>query len=299
MSDRGKISRLFCEHWREKTPSSAARRALETIIPTSTKSAMPVDVQAAAKYVGIEQVVDSEMTDCDGLLSSTPSGTYIASLRKGQGNVRKRFTLAHEVGHAIIYQSIGHHSAAMDGQLRCRAGNADERDEERLCDLIAAELLMPRVQFGNVMEETGVCASTVPGIAQRFGVSLQAAGRRVAQILPYDIGIGLWATNEDGTRLIPKWYLTKKGTMSLEHVIAVGAPGSACFTDQVVRGWHWIPLHGQMDKYFVDVSPIRGTLKVWLLFAVFNDAAQHIITTISRGRPATTGTQISLMGDQE
>jgi hypothetical protein len=266
------------------------------MIPGSSRSAIPVDVKSAAKYVGITQVHEVEMSDCDGLLSSTAHGTYIASLRKGQGAARKRFTLAHEVGHAIVYKSIG--SGAFVGsyrQLRCRAETADQKDEERLCDVLAAELVMPRSQFVQTMEELGVCAVTVPAIAQRFGVSLQAASTRIAQILPYDVGIALWTLNEESRCLIPKWYLTKNGAMRIEYAIELGRPGSACFTDQVVRGWQWIPLQGEMDKYFVDVCPLGGAQKAWLVVVIFSDAAQHIITTISRGKPISAAEQMPLI----
>jgi hypothetical protein len=299
MNEKGSISRLFCAHWGERSPPSAARRALEATIPGFAQSVVPVDVGAAAKYVGIDHVVDSELTGSDGLLSATPSGTYIATLRKGQSASRKRFTLAHEIGHAIVFRSVGLRNAALDSsQLRCKSGTADEREEERLCDIIAAELLMPRQQFAQVMDRIGVSASTIPEIAQLFGVSLQATCRKVAQILPYEIAISLWMTNEQSSHFVPKWYVTKNGARAVEHTIAAGDPGSACFVAEPVRGWHWIPLHGQMDKYFVDVSPLRSSIGAWLLVAVFGNAAQHIISTISKGTsPSAPAAQIPLLDE--
>jgi Zn-dependent peptidase ImmA (M78 family) len=271
---------------------------LESFIPGSPKAAVPVDLNVAARYVGIEQILEVEMGDCDGLLSSTKSGSYVASLRKGQPPLRKRFTLAHEVGHAIVYRSIGRQSSEInDGRLRCRAETADERDEERLCDIVAAELLMPRAQFIQTMDELGVCAATVPDIAQRFGVSLQATCRRLAQLSPYDIAASLWKKNEENGSLIPTWNITKKGVMPLDHVIEDGQTGSECFADEIVRGWQWIPLHGQMDKYFIDVYPLRRRQRAWLVLVVFDNAAQQILANISKGRTTTVNRQLPLIGE--
>jgi hypothetical protein len=296
MREGGTISRLFCERWGEKTRSGAARKALEAMIPNSSEAGIPINVHAAARYVGIEHILDLEASDCDGLLSATSSGTYVASLRKGQSQSRKRFTLAHEIGHLVVFRSIGHANRPVNlGQIGCRTHSPDEKDEERLCDILAAELVMPRTQFLQTMDEAGVSAATLPEIARRFGVSLQAAGRRVAQLIPYEIGIGLWSLSEDAPRFIPKWYLTKNNTISIEYVIEAGQPGSACFTDGAVRGWHWIPLHGQMDKYFVDVCPLPGPRKAWLVLVIFSDAAQQIMAIIGRARPSSTVGQLSVL----
>ena len=294
----GNSSKLFCERWGERTASGAARKALEVLIPTSSKAAIPVDVDSAAKYVGIGQVFDVEMTNVDGLLSSTSSGTYIASLRKDQSPARRRFTLAHEIGHAIVYRSIGHQGELdRDAQLQCRAETVSDKDEERLCDVLATELSMPRTQFLQAMEETGVSASTIPLIAQRFGVSLQAASRRVAEILPYEIGVGLWTANGENVRFVPRWYVTKNKARAPDYAIEAGQPGAACFTDRIVRGWHWIPLLGQMDKYFLDVFPLGGGRKSWLVVAVFSNAAQQIMMAISKGRAPIPARQIPLIGE--
>lgn len=298
MRFRGRISQLFCEHWGERTLSAAARKSLQAIIPSSSTSEIPVAIEAAAKYVGIEQVVEAELTNCDGSLSRTALGSYIATLRSGQGKARKRFTLAHEIGHAIVFRSIGHSSTQLgEGHLQCRTRTLDERDEEHVCDVLAAELLMPRMQFLRCMGENGVCASSISVISRKFGVSLQAGSRRVSQLLSYEVGIGQWATSQDGTAFVPEWYVTKHGAMAVDYVIQVGKPGSECFRDSAVRGWQWIPLHGHMEKYYVDIFPIRGTRRRWLAMIIFSDAAQQIMAGISKQRSGTAS-QLPLIDEQ-
>lgn len=289
MNTRGRISSLFCERWSERTASGAARKALKEFIPGSSGASLPVNLEAASKFVGIEQITEADLPTVHGLLSSTPSGSYIVSLARGQSRVRKRFTLAHEIGHAIVYKSIGVRGGlSKDGRrLSCGTETEDEIDEERLCDILATELLMPREQFHEFMEHTGVSALAIPMIARRFDVSLQAASRRIANVLSYEIGIGLWTLSDNGSHVAPKWYLTKQGALALPYAIAVGQPGATLFENAPARGWHWLPLHGHMEKYFVDIHPLPGNTKSWLLLVVFSSAAQQIFASISKGPKAS------------
>jgi Zn-dependent peptidase ImmA (M78 family) len=286
----GSVSKAFRIRWAARTTAEAAAKALEAMIPTITKSGAPINVESVAKYVGIEQINEVETSSFDGMLSATSPHAYVVTLRKAQSEVRKRFTLAHEIGHAIVYRSIGRRaSATEDGAvLKCRAETADEKDEERLCDLLAAQLLIPRDQLNLAIEEMGACAQSVPAIARLFRVSLEAASRRLVELLPYEIGIGRWSMQADSGHVVPQWYVTRRGARSVEDVIAVGSPGSQCFAEKNVRGWQWFPLHGQMDKYYVDVCPLVGPKKAWIMFVVFDSAAEHIMTTLSKRKSSST-----------
>lgn len=282
MRRQGNIGKSFCSHWKGRTTAEAARKALEARIPGIAQSAIPINVESAARFVGIEQITEVETSAFDGLLSATRSGTYVATLRKGQSESRKRFTLAHELGHVIVRASIGRNtSVTVNEVFQCRATTAEEKEEERLCDLLASQLLMPQPQFAQVIQEIGVSAETIPDIARRFAVSLEAVSKRLLAVLPYAIGIGYWYLSDDNANFVPKWYLTRTGPRLIEQVIAVGSQGSQCFTDIQVRGWQWMSLQGPTDKYFVDVFPLKGTQKAWLLLVVFDGAAQHIMVTMS------------------
>jgi hypothetical protein len=298
MSSTGIVTKRFRQHWNERTASGAARKALEVLIPGAARSTIPVNVEAAAKFLGIEQIVEDDLQNLDGLLSSTLSSTYLVTLRRGQTRVRKRFTLAHEIGHIVVYKSIGRRGGTAAAEnLGCRAVTAEDREEERLCDVVASELLMPRDPFVEQMQHRGVCASSIPLIARKFDVSLQATSRRVASILGYEIGVSLWAMSESGSHLVPKWYLTKKGAATLPYAIELGHPAAALFTDRSFRGWHWFPLQGQMDKYFIDIQPLPNATRSWLLVVVFGDAAQQILAEISIGHTRSSVQQLPLMDE--
>jgi hypothetical protein len=98
-------------------------------------------VESAARFVGIEQITEMETSAFDGLLSATRSGTYVATLRKGQSESRKRFTLAHELGHVIVRGSVGRRTSCRRVPLYCRllaVAACLRRDLER-CGRIAVD----------------------------------------------------------------------------------------------------------------------------------------------------------------
>lgn len=298
MSNAETVSKRFRQHWGERTASGAARKALEAMIPGAALASIPINVEAAAKFVGIEQIVQGELPGVDGLLSLTSSGTYLVTLSRKQSRARKRFTLAHEIGHLVVLNSVGRpEGSTAANDLGCRAASAEDLEEERLCDLLASELLMPRKAFLQQMQLEGVCARSIPAIARHFDVSLHAASRRVADLQGYEIGVSWWCLSESASHLVPRWYLTKKGPMALPYAIDVKHASAALFSDTPVRGWHWLALQGQMDKYYVDIQPLPGTGKSWLLIVVFGDTAQQILAQISRGRGRSPDQQLPLAED--
>lgn len=182
----------------------------------------------------------------------------------------------------MIYRSLSDQRADAQRTLRCHTGSPEARDEERLADLLTAHLLMPRSHFLAQMEAIGISAGTLPALARRFDVSLNAASRRVVEFLPYDVGIGLWSLAPADTYLVPKWFVSRRSMATPEHAIALGSPGSECFNEDAVRGWQWIPVQGRMDKYFVDVAPLRGgTARLWLVLVIFEGAAEHVAASLA------------------
>jgi hypothetical protein len=84
---------------------------------------------------------------------------------------RRRFTIAHEVGHAVLHGSPhGVASARGDGGNKTR---------ERDADAFAAELLMPRKFMRSAVEEFGANAEA---LAVRFQVSAEAMSNRLSEL---------------------------------------------------------------------------------------------------------------------
>jgi hypothetical protein len=88
---------------------------------------------------------------------------YASGLPSG----RRRFTIAHELGHAFFERS---------GPRCPRRG----KELERICDLFAVELLMPAAQIGEVFAPR--TPDSVFEAAERFDVSITAAMYRFAEL---------------------------------------------------------------------------------------------------------------------
>lgn len=92
---------------------------------------------------------------------------------------RRRFALAHELGHTYLFREHG--SVAPLSSLQ----GAEDQTIEALCDFFARTLLLPRSRFVAAIEHvsrTGRDAAPlhmVPQLAREFGVAEQAVARRM------------------------------------------------------------------------------------------------------------------------
>jgi len=85
-----------------------------------------------------------------------------------QSPPRRRFSIAHELGHVIIQQL--HPSA-----------DQRTKETERLCDLIAVELLMPEETFRQKLPKE-VTLVDVQRLARQYQTSLLATAHRCAEL---------------------------------------------------------------------------------------------------------------------
>ena len=99
--------------------------------------------------------------------------------------VRQRFTWAHELGHIVManHESIG--------ISRVNPGEVD-RELERCCDAIAAELLMPSEQFCSAAAKVGWKLNGVSGLARQFQVSVESAAIRMQTLLNEPVVMSVW-----------------------------------------------------------------------------------------------------------
>jgi Zn-dependent peptidase ImmA (M78 family) len=134
---------------------------------------LPVPVEPIAEDLLGLQVGESEDLAVSGML--LPSERQIW-LNATEGAPRRRFTLAHELGHWVCQ-----HLDGKSASVYCRAADvqpeptAADRALEREANVFAAELLMPEAA---VREEWRPGSETTE-IAARFGVSIQAMSWRL------------------------------------------------------------------------------------------------------------------------
>jgi hypothetical protein len=159
---------------------------------------------------------------------------------------RRRFTIAHELGHAIF---------EMTGPRCPRSGN----DVERLCDMMATELLMPRGKF---LEAVGsdVTVQKILSVASLFQTSLATTAIRFAELLHVS------TFEVDDTRVSWGYGVKKrKDTCSdIGNAVQEAMSGRAgedivAFDSHIWRGqWllQWVPIGTSRRALFL-AKPIR------------------------------------------
>lgn len=151
----------------------------------------PTDVYALAK--GYATIIERSLgTDVSGALIPTPVSTpgknWIILVNAEHAEVRKRFTVAHELGHLLLH---GYATAHADRFFKLRDARSSEGSaiDEIQANQFAAELLMPRQllleatheQVLDHVDDEGF-DQLVTDLAERFNVSKQAMAIRLSVI---------------------------------------------------------------------------------------------------------------------
>lgn len=139
----------------------------------TTHGGPPVDVEAIAAGVGIFDISWGEIDDSAVLLAGPVTGTWGVLLKRSGTLQRRRFSIAHEVGHLVL-GIVG-----TERFYRSRiAARAEQNAEERACDYFAACLLMPRPW----VLERAAGDITAAQLARRFGVSVPSMRIRLREL---------------------------------------------------------------------------------------------------------------------
>ncbi len=157
----------------------AARRLLDTC----GIERPPVDLVRIARHLGVQRIRELDIR-LDGQLVELADGGYEVILSRNAPHTRRRFTLAHEIGH-ILAASPG------DESMNCGDAAAEE-----LCNRVAAELLIPERFITD--RAAGMDVGTLRRLATRFQCSLEATAWRVLNMGQVAGALLIWRPLEDG-----------------------------------------------------------------------------------------------------
>jgi hypothetical protein len=139
-------------------------------------------LDSLARSLGVSRITEQRLP-FEGGLFQLPGGELVIKLNSESSFVRKRFTLAHELGHLLLKTVPAFRST-------CRTDAA----LERACDKIAAELLMPSEDAIAFIRGLGQPSpEKLKIISARYAVSSQTAAIRVhADFRLWKCFIGYW-----------------------------------------------------------------------------------------------------------
>ncbi len=144
----------------EGAVEAVAARLLEGV------SCPPTDLDAIATRLNVHSIVPVDLP-ISGQLQREGTGLRVA-YSQDLTPERRRFTIAHELAHAL-FETTGPGCPRIGAEL------------ERICDMVAAELLMPRKTFLGRAEK-GLSLARLLTLAHTFQASRAATAIRYAQL---------------------------------------------------------------------------------------------------------------------
>lgn len=141
----------------------------------------PVDLELVARRLGIEVCEREFVREIDGLYLRLPDVPPVIAINnlytKSLG--RRRFTLAHEIGHHLL----GRRTQPESRLFFLDTAATKSSTVERACDRFAALLLMPEnlvSRYHNELVHNPANRNAI--MARRFGVSAWALKRRLREL---------------------------------------------------------------------------------------------------------------------
>jgi len=185
----------------------------------------PLDLEILAKKVGVNAIVYEDMPFSGELRPA--NGKYVVACSVHLSPPRRRFTIAHELSHAILEKS---------GPNCPRTGH----ELERLCDMIATEMLMPREIFLHVAKVPSI--NSIFQVARTFETSVTATALRFAELL----GVSVFEVEQNS--VVWSYGAVSKGSIrfldtDLQRLIADGVAGGngevslRLLTRGLIRPW--------------------------------------------------------------
>lgn len=149
-------------------------RDLQAKLAAAGIGAVPVNVNAAASYLGLQVAEEIMDDDLSGYLEHR-NGTWYVGVNALHHRNRRRFTIAHEIAHYVLHRRDA--SSFHDNTFARRANSHDRMEQE--ADRFAAELLMPE---GAVRQSIANGVTSVTALADAFGVSALAMKFRLKKL---------------------------------------------------------------------------------------------------------------------
>lgn len=147
--------------------------------------AAPIDVEAVARSLNI-QVVEQDLEDDVSGVLVVKDETAIIGVNQAHHINRKRFTIAHELGHYMLHRNAS--KVFIDSMpvffRDSTSGQGVERQEVE-ANAFAAELLMPEQMIYQELKGRKIDVydeQSINGIAEQFGVSTQALTIRLTKL---------------------------------------------------------------------------------------------------------------------
>jgi hypothetical protein len=197
--------------------------------------------------------------EAEGVFIDDPKDGIRIFLRKQEGylstfNLRRlNFTLAHEIGHFVIRKTL-------KGLVPASEFSTEDADEEFLCNIFAAELLMPSTVIREDLEKTGLDPKALVTLCDKYDVSLRSLLHCVTRLVQGEMAALLW--EKDDNQYSVCWasptsfqdlILCDTGRTTVERAFATGKQQTGADT---------LMLDGQRMRWLSVSHKLLGSSKV-------------------------------------
>jgi Zn-dependent peptidase ImmA (M78 family) len=237
------------------SPEVAIRSLAKELVQRYSEQKAPFDPAQLAPYRQVSQILFEPM-DREAMLIPTSEGFKI-KVNSNLPRVRRRFGLAHEIGHTYFFD------IEASKPFRPYPRTRGDLTEERLCDIFAEEILMPEKDFVTTARRFGEPSlGTFLRLARTYDVSTRCTAIRIQNLKVWNVAIISWQyrglDKKDGKKHDPKmrvsWSAVPKGHFvptgdsvdydSIVHKCYQGNAQPSAATDKLslgtIRGWHHI-----------------------------------------------------------
>ena len=139
---------------------------------------VPVDIKYLAAAANAMIKVAYDLADDESGQTTPFKDKHIIIVNGNHREERQRFTVLHELAHIVLGLPSQHHGSTLTTDVLLRYARRPE--EEVLCDVFAAECLLPYHPFASQVAGTDISLDAVKSFAQEYKASLTTTGSRFA-----------------------------------------------------------------------------------------------------------------------
>jgi Zn-dependent peptidase ImmA (M78 family) len=158
-------------------PREAIEAYAERLLSRAKQDRLPIDVEMIASVMGVR--ARRRAHDFAGRIYVEADGQLVMDLNATDSPSRQRFTCAHELIHTAFPNFAEEKRYRVDASVGSKPLN---QEEEYLCDLGAAALLMPAALVVDKYRLADDGLKAIEKLSRRADVSLEAAGNRLAEL---------------------------------------------------------------------------------------------------------------------
>jgi Zn-dependent peptidase ImmA (M78 family) len=216
----------------------SVRNAARQLLQRAGVTTPPVAVEDLARLQDVLDIRESNMGTTDAHLTPSARG-FIIEVNAFVSPARRRFSIAHEIAHTF-FNPVNRSYRRSVGAVTVARERPDSLVEEALCDIAAAEMLMPEDLFRAASRRKPPSIDVIGRLAALFETSIEATALRYGSLGPESTQVTAWKRNYAHIRA--KW---NKGARVLRpepfrlreaHTFVKWCLAKAYFTRELVRG---------------------------------------------------------------